>query len=216
MMQVNLLRSLPKTKRDVSGRARDKTSEAVMTARQYGQEYFDGPRQYGYGGYTYDGRWRPVAADIRDHYRLGPGARVLDIGAAKGFLVKDLCTLGFDAYGLDFSRYALMHCEPDVVGRLNWGTATVLPYPDKSFDFVLSVNTLHNLSRQNVLVALREIMRVARGPAFVQVDSYHTEQQKRAFEDWVLTARHHDYPAGWLALFEEAGYTGDYDWTIVE
>jgi hypothetical protein len=31
----------------------------------------------------------------------------------------------------------------------------------------------------------------------------------------VLTAQFHDYPDGWLKLFTEAGYSGDYDWTIV-
>ena len=29
-------------------------------AIQYGRDYWDGERQYGYGGYSYDGRWRPV------------------------------------------------------------------------------------------------------------------------------------------------------------
>jgi hypothetical protein len=31
-----------------------------------------------------------------------------------------------------------------------------------------------------------------------------------------LTAAFHDYPDGWISLFNEAGYTGDYFWTIVE
>jgi hypothetical protein len=33
---------------------------------------------------------------------------------------------------------------------------------------------------------------------------------------WVLTAKFHDYPDGWLKVFAEAGYTGDYYWTILE
>jgi hypothetical protein len=32
----------------------------------------------------------------------------------------------------------------------------------------------------------------------------------------VLTAKFHDYPQGWIEVFAEAGYTGDYYWTIVE
>jgi len=31
-----------------------------------------------------------------------------------------------------------------------------------------------------------------------------------------LTARFHDYPDGWVRLFNEAGYTGDYYWTIID
>ena len=50
----------------------------------------------------------------------------------------------------------------------------------------------------------------------MQVDSYRTPEQRELFESWVLTAQFHDYPQGWIELFAEAGYTGDYYWTIVE
>jgi len=109
-----------------------------------------------------------------------------------------------------------MNCEPEVIGRLHIGSAEQLPYPDNSFDVVLSINTLHNLNRLNCLFALREIQRLSFGKSFIQVDSYNTEEQKKIFENWVLTARFHDYPDGWIKLFEEAGYTGDYYWTIIE
>jgi ubiquinone/menaquinone biosynthesis C-methylase UbiE len=176
--------------------------------------YFDGPREFGYGGYRYDGRWRPVARDIVDHFQLNPGERILDVGCAKGFLVKDLLELGIDAYGLDISRYALLKCEREVVGRLHQGSADALPFPDGSFSAVLSINTIHNLSRDRCVEALREIQRVASGRAFVQVDSYRTPEEAAFFNSWVLTAQHHDYPEGWERLFRDAGYTGDWDWTI--
>jgi hypothetical protein len=66
------------------------------------------------------------------------------------------------------------------------------------------------------VIAMREIQRLSRGRAFVQVDSYLTPQQKEIFESWVLTAEYHDFPDGWLEVFAAAGYTGDYDWTIIE
>jgi hypothetical protein len=81
---------------------------------------------------------------------------------------------------------------------------------------VICINTVHNLERADLITALREIERLAPGKAFVQVDSYRTPEQKAVFEEWVLTAKHHDYPQGWIDLFREAGYTGDYFWTIVE
>ncbi len=117
---------------------------------------------------------------------------------------------------LDISRYALLHCEKEVVGRLHLGSAESLPFPDRSFDCVLSINTIHNLPRPRAVRAMREIQRLSSGRAFVQVDSYHTPEQKALFESWVLTAEFHDYPQGWLKLFADAGYTGDYYWTIVD
>jgi ubiquinone/menaquinone biosynthesis C-methylase UbiE len=216
--EVNLLRSLPRAKRNISQRGSAKTPEIIAAAREYGELYFDGPRDYGYGGYRYDGRWLSVAKDIIAHFGLKPGMRVLDLGCAKGFLVKDfmLAEPQLEAFGLDVSEYALKHCEDAVVGRLHLGSADSLPFPDKSFDCVLSINTIHNFDRDGVLRALREIERVSRGCSFVQVDSYRTPEQKELFEEWVLTARFHDYPQGWLDAFAEAGYSGDHYWTIVE
>jgi ubiquinone/menaquinone biosynthesis C-methylase UbiE len=218
MPEIDLLRALPRTKRNITQRGEAKSPEVVAAAREFGELYFDGSRDYGYGGYRYDGRWIPVAKDIVAQYGLKPGMRVLDIGCAKGFLVNDLMIAcpGLEAFGLDISRYALTHCMPGAVGRLHLGSADDLPFPDASFDCVLSINTIHNFDRAGALRALREIVRVGKGPAFVQVDSYRTPEQKDLFESWVLTAKFHDYPPAWIELFGEAGYKGDYAWTIVE
>ena len=218
MAEIDLLRSLPKTRRNIQQRAEGKDPGVIEIAKRFGEEYWDGERKYGYGGYRYDGRWRTVARDLIAHFGLKPGMRVLDVGCGKGFLVKDLmleCP-GLEVFGLDISRYALMHCETETVGRLHLGSAESLPFPDGSFDCVLSINTVHNLPRPRAIAALREFQRLSGGCAFVQVDSYLTPEQKKMFESWVLTAEYHDYPRGWLKLFNEAGYTGDHYWTIVE
>lgn len=215
--EINLLSAIPKTKRNIEAREDAKDPEVVRISKEYGQMYFDGPRDYGYGGYKYDGRWVPVAKDIIAHFGLKPGDRVLDVGCAKGFLVNDLIEAlpGLEVYGLDISEYALMNCHENVVGRLHLGSADSLPFPDGSFDAVISLDCVHNLPRERAKVALQEIQRLSGGKAFVRVDSYRTPEQKAIFESWVLTAEFHDYPEGWLKLFEEAGYTGDYYWTII-
>jgi ubiquinone/menaquinone biosynthesis C-methylase UbiE len=217
-MLVDLLRSLPKTKRDIKKRLDAKDPNVISIAKQYGQMYFDGPRDYGYGGYRYDGRWVSVARDMIEHFNLKPGDRVLDVGCAKGFLVKDLMQVcpGLEVYGIDISEYALKHCEPEVVGRLHLGSADNLPFPDASFNCIISLNTIHNFNRARAVVAMQEIQRISKGKAFVQVDSYKTPEQKEIFESWVLTADFHDYPENWIKVFNEAGYTGDYNWTIIE
>ena len=86
MRHVDLLRALPKTKRNIQKRAEAKDPAVVAIAKQYGEMYWDGPREYGYGGYRDDGRWHPVARDIIAHYGLKRGMRVLDVGCGKGFL----------------------------------------------------------------------------------------------------------------------------------
>ena len=220
MREINLLKSLPVCNRNVKKRADAKLPEVVAESKKFGQLYFDGPREYGYGGYKYDGRWRPVARDIVEEYSLEPGQKILDIGCAKGFLVKDLlnCCPGLEAFGLDISNYAVMNSHADVVGRLHIGNALSLPFPQDSFDCVLAINVLHNLRRPNVINALKEIQRVLKpnGNSFVQVDAYRNEAEKSVFEDWVLTAEFYGYPNDWLDVFNAVGYRGDYYWTILE
>lgn len=214
---VDLLRSLPKTKRDVKSRAATKTPEVIAIAKKFEKDYFDGDRKYGYGGLEYDGRWLAVARDIIKFLDLQPGNRVLDVGCGKGFLVYDLMKedKSLDVYGLDISEYAIKNSPVSIRLKLKQGTAEKLPYADKSFDCVLSINTLHNLPRDGVIRALKEIERVSRGKSYVVVDSYYNSEQKRQFEDWALTAETHMYPHQWVDLFDEAGYKGFYSWNVL-
>src|SRR5262249_57042648 len=104
----------------------------------------------------------------------------------KGFRVKCLVLEwgGREACGVGVSLYALMHAPDEVIGRLHLGTAEALPFPDESFDCVLSLNTIHNFPRAGAIKAMAEIERVSRGHSFVVVDSYHTPEQKEIFASW--------------------------------
>jgi SAM-dependent methyltransferase len=218
MAEINLLRRYPRAKRNIGMRTVAQSAENIRIAREYGREYFDGSRDTGYGGYRYDGRWRSVARDMIAHFGLKPGMRVLDVGCGKGFLVKDLMQVcrGIEAFGLDISEYAVMQCEPEVVGRLHLGDCRKLPFPDGSFAATIAINVVHNLDRAECIAAVKEIERLSPGRAYIQVDSYRTPEEEELFLSWVLTAMTHHDPAGWRQLFEEAGYTGDYYWTIIE
>ncbi len=216
MRSINLLQSAPKVARDIAARRVDK-AENRRLALKFGVEYFDGPREQGYGGYRYDGRWRAVADRLVEIYGLTPDSRVLDVGCAKGFLVKDLKDRlpGITVIGLDISRYALDHAPAEVRDSLVRGSCDALPFADAGFDLALAINTVHNLEPPGCLASLRELQRVSPGAAFVQVDAYRSEAERALFEDWMLTARTYLTPEGWQSLFAEAGYVGDHYWTIL-
>lgn len=218
MKEFNLLYSYPKSKRNVEKRSFAKTDEHIQISRKYEFDYFDGDRAYGYGGYNYDGRWQKIATDIIDHWGLKKGMKLLDIGCAKGFLVKDLLLSdnNIDSYGIDISDYALKNCEKEVVGRLHLGNMIRLPFPDNSFEAVTCINTLHNLKRNDCITAIKEMSRIcSTDKIYIQVDSYRKEEEKELFEDWVLTAYTHYYPDKWQELFREAGFKGEYYWTFI-
>lgn len=218
MKKINLLKSLPKQNRKSSKAQRKskKTKKHIFISRKYGKEYFDGNRDYGYGGYYYDGRWKPVAKDIKKFFKLKNNDKLLDVGCAKGFLVNDLIDVGIDAYGLEISKYAIKKSLKKTYGRIHLGNATSLPFPDNSFDCIISINTIHNLNKSSCIKSIKEMVRVCKSnKIFIQVDSYLNKKQKKVFEEWVLTARYHDYPKNWKKLFKIAGYKGYYNWTII-
>jgi len=217
MAEINLLAKYPKAKRNVAARVGAKAENRLL-AMQFGREYFDGTREQGYGGFRYDGRWLPIARDIVEHFGLKAGHRVLEIGCAKGFLVKDLMAVcpGLEVFGIDISEYAVVNAEPEVIGRLHVGNATRLPFPDKSFTATLSINTVHNLEQGACVRAIQEMERVAPGKGYLQVDAYRNADEERVFLDWVLTAKTHGTPAFWVELLQRAGYNGDHYWTILE
>jgi cyclopropane fatty-acyl-phospholipid synthase-like methyltransferase len=217
MAEVNLLKTYPKAVRDITQRVKDKEVNRAL-ALKFGFEYFDGPREQGYGGYRYDGRWVPIARTFVAHFGLKPGDRVLDVGCAKGFLVKDLADVcpGLEVYGLDISEYALTEAHHDVAGRLVRGSCDTLPFDDRSFDAVICINTIHNLEPSRCATAIRELQRVSKGQGFIQVDAYRSAAERQLFEDWMLTAKTYYMPKAWEALLASCGYSGDYFWTVLE
>lgn len=217
MAEINLLARYPKAKRDIKARTINKGENRAI-ALKFGKEYFDGTREQGYGGFKYDGRWVAIAEDFVKFYGLKPGDRVLEIGCAKGFLVKDLMKVcpGLEVFGVDVSDYAVKNCEPEVVGRIHQGDARDLNFPDKSFDLVISINTVHNLQRDDCVLALKEMQRVSPKAGYLQVDAYRNPEERQIFEDWMLTAKTYGMPKDWVQIIKEAEYTGDYYWTILE
>jgi SAM-dependent methyltransferase len=217
MGELNLLDQYPKARRDISSRKRGQAANRAA-AKRYGREYFDGSREQGYGGYRYDGRWQPIARRVIKNYGLKRGDRVLDIGCAKGYLVKDLCDAcpGLEVIGVDVSAYALDHGHPDTKGKLLRASADALPFADGSFDAVLCINVIHNLDLDRCKNAIREIERLGCGKTYIQVDTYRNEAERELFLDWVLTAVTFGTLDFWRNMFVSAGYTGDYYWTVIE
>jgi protein-L-isoaspartate(D-aspartate) O-methyltransferase len=185
-------------------------AECATISKQFGYEYFDGDRKYGYGGFKYDGRWARFAQDLVAHYGLRPGMRVLDIGCAKGFLVYEFMKLGMDVSGIDISEYAIANAMDEVKPFVQVGSATSLSYPDKSFDLVVSINTLHNLLIGDLFTALQEMERVGRGGKYMIVDGYRTEEEKVNLLYWQLTCECFFRPEEWQWIFDRTGYTGDF------
>jgi len=216
MAEIDLLIDYPRPKRNLEERASEKSEEDIRIAHQFGKEFFDGPRSQGYGGYHDWARWVPVVKRIINHYNLGSEASILDVGCAKGFTLFAFLQVlpNLKIAGIDVSEYAVENSPESVKPLLKVANAKELPFPDKSFDLVISVNTVHNLVLEDCKKAIQEIERVKKKFAFLTVDAYRNEEEKKRMMMWNLTAQTILSVDDWKKLFAEVGYTGDYYWFI--
>jgi len=193
-------------------------ADCAVVAKQWGADYWDGDRRFGYGGYSYDGRWLPIAHDIAKHYGLKSGDKVLDIGCGKGFLLYELTQAvpGIEVHGLDISAYGIEHAKEEIRGQLLEGNCTSLPWPDDYFDFVISINTFHNLKVFELHVALGEMERVGKRSKWFCVESYRNESEKVNMLYWQLTCMSFYAPNEWEWLASSTGYRGDMGFIFFE
>jgi SAM-dependent methyltransferase len=179
------------------------------------ETYFDGSRDHGYGGYKYDGRWVEIVGKLKNYYCLNNESSMIDIGCAKGFLVNDYCkndSLGY-ATGFDISLYALIQGKRlGMKGDFFCGNTQSLPFSDNNFDLAFCKDTLHNLlTREELLSSIKEIERISKN-SWIRVAAYNTNKQKSVIDNWATFATCYFSVEEWHNIFDETGYSGDYDW----
>ena len=213
MPEIDWMDSDHETVRPIDERAQASVEDRILSKR-FGKEYFDGTRVQGYGGYRYDGRWQPVVRRFAEYYGLTNKSSVLDVGCAKGFMLHDFqeALPGIRVAGLDISEYCLQNAVESVKPCLVLGNCRDLPFPDKSFDLVISIATIHNLELDEVKLALKEIERVSRKHKWIKLGAWHNDEEKERMLRWNVVANTFMHVDEWVKLFKEVGYTGDYTW----
>jgi ubiquinone/menaquinone biosynthesis C-methylase UbiE len=207
------------TKRNYIERMINEKVECSKVAQQYDEKYWDGERKYGYGGYKFiPGRWKPVAQDLIKTYNLKAGSKVLDVGCGKGFLIYEMLQIEpkLDIIGFDISNYAIKNSKEEIKDLISIGNAEKkFLYPDKSFDLVISLGSLHNLSLEELSFSLKEITRVSK-QSYIMVESYRTQEELFNFQCWALTCKTFLSFKDWIWFFKENNFEGDYEFIYFE
>ena len=216
---LNLITPLhKKTNRDYIKRMMEDKIDCMKIARKYGEDYWDGDRKFGYGGYKYDGRWGIVAEKLINHYGLKEDAKILDVGCGKGFLLYELKQLlpKSEIIGFDISEYAIKNAKQEIKPNLFVHEAQKpLPFNEKEFDLAISITTLHNLYINELDSALQEIERVSK-EKYIAVESFKNEKELFNLQCWALTCNSFYTPEEWEWIFDKSSYTGDYEFIYFE
>lgn len=207
------------TARDYVARMVDDKVVCMEIARGYEEDYWDGDRRFGYGGYTYDGRWKPLAEQLIERYGLTNESKVLDVGCGKAHLLYELQQLLPEAElrGFDTSKHGIATAPEPIRPYLEIRGAEEAPYPwpDDYFDLVLCLGVFQNLRLFELEPAITEIERVGK-QKFAMVESYRNAQEMFNLECWALTMHSMLDTDEWLWLYDHFGYTGDYEFIFFE
>ena len=151
---------------------------STLQPNEYDASYFDGRSQTmqhnaGYSKYERWYRkegdnssgeyWKDYSNEWVNHLALS-GKKVLEIGCAKGFIVKDLREAGVDAYGLDVSSYAIGQCEAGVGPYLSVGDArtALAGYLRNEFDVLLSFRFMECIPESDIPALVTQMNRISK------------------------------------------------------
>lgn len=202
------------TKRDFLSRMNDNKIECMKVAKKFEDEYWDGDRRFGYGGYKLlPGRWKPLAEKLINQYNLTNKSKLLDIGCGKGFLLHEIKNIlpEISITGVDISKHAIKEVPDNIKKSVKvFDARNKFPFKDNEFDLLISINTLHNFKIHDLKLSLQECERVAKDKYLV-VEGYRNEEELFNLQCWALTCESFFTDKEWIWIFKEFGYTGDYE-----
>lgn len=88
--------------------------------------------------------------------------KILDAGCGTGGNLAALIKAGYEPEGFDFSPVAVEFCHARGLSRVGLGSITDIPYPDQTFDIVISCDVLNDAGTANEAAALAQLYRVLR------------------------------------------------------
>jgi len=144
-----------------------------MKGKEYSPELFDRDYYEGTdvrGGFMKGYNWERIEQHAKrkltymeQQFKRFGMQKILIGCCAKGFEVKEARRRGYDAYGLDISKYAIEHIDPEVAPFCRQGDLRDLSmYKDDSFDIVAAFDCIHTIDPADRDKAYDEMNRVAK------------------------------------------------------
>lgn len=159
--------------------------------KKFGKTYFDSSKaEIGYKGYNYDGRFKKLAKQIINYFKLAKNSKVLELGCAKGFFLVEFLKYGMNVFGLDKSKYAIKNCHKLLDGHLfHTNIEKKLNFDDDFFDLVICKEVFPHITPSKLDNLIEEIIRVVKNKKniILQIQTFKKKKEKKFFKKWDLT-----------------------------
>ncbi len=151
-----------------------RVSEECMLRLYQEESYFAGEQSLGYETYEADEAVYRLTFErrLRDLARFKSGARLLDVGCGTGLFLDVARRAGWEAFGLDASRYAVSTRPGDLAARIQTGTLETVEYEAGSFDAVTMFDFFEHVYRPAEFAKRLARILVPGGVAVVATPNY--------------------------------------------
>lgn len=171
----------------------------------YDEDYYMRGKQNGVSLYE-NYRWLPhltipMCQAIAKYLGIRKGQTILDFGCARGYMVKAFQHLGYDAYGLDISQWAIDNADEEVCSRLR--LSEEITY---EFDWIIAKDVLEHIP--NVADVVANMRAFAKVGIFVVVPLAPVDGQPYVLGDYEkdVTHIHRLTLASWIRFFLHRGW----------
>jgi ubiquinone/menaquinone biosynthesis C-methylase UbiE len=216
MREFNLLEGYPQPTKPRKVGKNIRTIKNRIISGYRDKNFFDGDRNFGYGGFNYDGRWKKVAKKIIQEYKLSTTPSFLQINCEKGFLLNDVQEIlpQSKIVGVETSEYACTNSMNSVKNKIKKvDNYFKLNFPENTFDFIIALGIIYTHTLIDAIKCLKEIQRVGNGKSFITLASYTDEKDYWLFKNWTLIGALILKKEEWVDVLKYANYTGDYYFT---
>ena len=200
----------PKKERASLANNRDIINRII--ANRFDEEFYDGKRINGFGGYEYDGRWKIFLKKIIKKYKLTKNSKVLDIGSKKGFFLKDLQDMvpGIKVYGIEDHKYPILKSMKEVKSKIQFiDSFKNMKFKKNSFDFVHAHNSIYIYNLRDIVQIIKKISYISK-KSHITIPAYINDAERLKFLKWTLTGTTFLHKKEWKKLFQHIQYKGDY------
>jgi len=186
-------------------------SNTFKANEYFDENYYERGAETGKSLYSHY-RWMPeltipMCHHIAKYTELTPEQKLLDFGCAKGFTVKGLRLLGYKAFGVDVSEYAVSKADEDIrrwLGVIQPKDHLVCAGPD-SYDWILCKDILEHIPYEDIEEQLQVLNKggqkimamipLGDGKKYI-IESYEHDKSHfiRESLEW------------WILKFEDAGW----------
>jgi glycosyltransferase involved in cell wall biosynthesis len=190
-----------------------------IPAKWYDEDYFENGYKsnwnQGYSWQSFSGLFRETATFLTSIF--SEATSYLDIGCAKGFLVRALHERGKDCWGFDHSRWAIDRVEESIKPFVMQASVDEVHY-DRQFDVLLAFSIFESLTESQALAFLSRARAWSRQAIIATIPSFQSQEEEEYCkkDDGDLSHISIRSRQWWHELFLRAGWQQDHLHRVVE